>query len=470
MKFVFEISRKEIQTENRKDERDLKEGKMNTTGFFERRQKNTPIDFFDRRTVQRRNQNGEAHIQRRRLASQTRRYQREPFKIDVRIAFKGKEYVGYTHDISPEGLLIFSEITLEVGTSASLQFLIGESFCRLNIPGQVLFCNPSENQPRRLNALRVKFAGMRDFEKKLLMSAVAELIVHSLTKEKSVLNVVVSEESSIPKTILNPPERTAKQSANAEAHRKSNNVRRGRKFTENPTWILEMEKELEPHKQAVLQTKLVQETSTGDLSIPQIRGWNIQFYSFIERFPQFMALTLAKAPDPAARVFLIDNLRVEKKHADQWIDMSMGFGVGREEILRASILPEVEALINWLWSINSHGSMIEGIAATNFAIEGITQGIATTMIKGFDKYHGKEGIYLDKKAYWWMEAHASYDDLHPLEALEIIKKHATTQDLQQKAKFAAQRSLEYLLRALDATYLAYAPENIERGALEKRLN
>lgn len=55
-----------------------------------------------------------------------------------------------------------------------------------------------------------------------------------------------------------------------------------------------------------------------------------------------------------------------------------------------------------------------------------------------------------------MEAHAHYDDLHPTEALELIKCQATTPELQQRVRHAARRSLEYLSLALDACYVAYS--------------
>ncbi len=70
-----------------------------------------------------------------------------------------------------------------------------------------------------------------------------------------------------------------------------------------------------------------------------------------------------------------------------------------------------------------------------------------------------EGVNLDKRAYAWMINHARYDDVHPLQALEVMKLY-TTPDLQEKVVFAARRSLEYLLMALDACYLKYAPSTI----------
>ena len=93
--------------------------------------------------------------------------------------------------------------------------------------------------------------------------------------------------------------------------------------------------------------------------------------------------------DRRKRLPVIDNLKVEKRHAEQWIDMAKGFGVSRDELFSTPVNPEVEALTHWLWSITNRGSFVEAVAAANYAIEGVTQGIATAVIKGFVKYHGR---------------------------------------------------------------------------------
>jgi pyrroloquinoline quinone (PQQ) biosynthesis protein C len=195
-----------------------------------------------------------------------------------------------------------------------------------------------------------------------------------------------------------------------------------------------------------------------------MRAWIIQLYPFIESFPKWIALNLTKIHDPLSRTFMIDNLRVEKKHAAQWVYMAQGFGIPREELCSVQPLPEVEALTHWLWSVNTQGTLAEGVAATNYAIEGVTQDIAKLMLKGFPHYEGVEGVHLDKKVYWWAEAHARYDDLHPAQALEIMKLYATTKELEQKVMFAARRSLEYLLMALETCYTHFQPQD-DREAL-----
>lgn len=226
-------------------------------------------------------------------------------------------------------------------------------------------------------------------------------------------------------------------------------------LTPHPPWIIKLQERIAPYWQAVLDCPILDEAATGTLSVRQMQGWMVQLYPFIETFPKWLALNLTKADDSASRSFFIDNIRTEKRHGEQWVSMARGFGVESKELSQACPLPEVEAMTHWLWSINTRGSLAEGVAATSYAIEGVTQGISKRTIQGFPFYDGREGVSLDGKAYSWMESHVSYDDLHPLEALEIIKRTALTEDVQDKVRIAAQRSLEYMRLALQTCYTAY---------------
>ena len=444
---------------------------MGVISFYERRKNFMAINFVDRRRVARRSTAlHSTAVERRRLASQVRQHERDHFTIQARLLIDKNEVSGCTCDINPSGLKIIADAALNVGTPLALQFSFGTDFCYMNIAGHVAYCVRVGNGKSGRYTIGIKFSALHEFDKKILNSVVQDLKNEGATHPKSFLAVSVTTDSLakeagklfITSSILkqkghaNGNPSIASVDPLATIDQKSTAAKRGRKFTPDPSWVIEMRQQLEPYRDAILQCRLVQETSTGELSLPQIKGWNIQFYPFIESFPQFMALNLAKEQDSMSRLFLIDNIRIEKRHADAWIDMANGFGVTKERMLSSPILPEVEALTHWLWSINARGSLAEGIAATNYAIEGVTQGIATIMVRGFDKYRGEEGINLDRKAYWWMEAHAKYDDLHPYEALEIVKRHATSHEMQLRVKHAAQRSMEYLFIALEACYLAYA--------------
>lgn len=228
-------------------------------------------------------------------------------------------------------------------------------------------------------------------------------------------------------------------------------------FSPHPPWIVHLINETDPYQQRIFNCPLVKETSKGTLSLEQMRGWLMQLYPFIETFPQWIALNIAKAQEAFAREILIDNVRVEKWHAKQWMDMTDAFGITREELHDFPVLPEVEALTHYMWSINLRGSLAESMGAMTYAIEGTTQGIARAVLEGFPKYDGRDGIHLTKRAYAWMKNHARYDETHALEALEIIIQTTHSEHEQPKVIQAAKRSMEYFHIALEACYRQFSP-------------
>jgi pyrroloquinoline quinone (PQQ) biosynthesis protein C len=231
------------------------------------------------------------------------------------------------------------------------------------------------------------------------------------------------------------------------------------KITPHPEWVKEFLDFIKPYEDKIIESKLFKGIRSGTLSINQFQGALINFYPLIESFPQYMALNLAKVPagnsewNRNTRCWLITNINVERLHTDWWKQFAVGFQVP-SEILDEAIHPppEMDAINNYLWRICTHGSLVEGISASNFAVEGPT-GEWTKKVKGaFEKYRNVEGVEINEKTLEWVDVHASYDDRHPDEALEIIKAFAKTKEEQMKVKFAAKRSLEYYALALDSCY------------------
>ena len=394
---------------------------------------------------------------------ESRVHRREAVPIKCRLPFRDEESTGTCANVSLGGIRILSHASLDTGTPLSVHCRMAADF-KVSLSGHVVYCQRTE--PLRF-AIGVRFVSLPKWQQRIFKTMVDELKHNTAARDHSslVVRVVADSVATAPTDPSQSetawPALTDAASAplppgSLESLRPRKISNRLRRFTPNPEWVTAMDHDLQPYREHIWNSKLVVQTATGELSLKQVRGWSIQFYPFIESFPQFIATYLAKAPDPVSRAFLIDNLKVEKRHAEQWIDMAKGFGVSRDELFSTPVIPEVEALTHWLWSITTRGSFVEAVAATNYAIEGVTQGIATAVIKGFVKYHGKLGVFLDKKAYYWMENHAAYDDLHPYEALEMIKSHATTQEVQERVKHAAQRSLEFLHLALESCYVAHA--------------
>ena len=229
----------------------------------------------------------------------------------------------------------------------------------------------------------------------------------------------------------------------------------------HPVWIDSLHGYVKPYWDDIVDGEWARKITTSEMTVPEMQGWIMQIYPFIHAFPKFLAEALIKVEDDYSRSFLIDNIRVEKAHAEHWLWMGMGFGLKREDMLSLAegnrpVLRDVQSLTDWLWYINTKGSLAEAVAATSFAIEGVTGDAARRVAEGFEGYRGKSGVDMGPKTYKWMREHVHYDDDHPKIALEIVKNYATTERMQTKVMIAAKRSLQLMNQALLTAYSAYS--------------
>lgn len=235
-----------------------------------------------------------------------------------------------------------------------------------------------------------------------------------------------------------------------------------RVLSPHPQWVDSLHGYVKPYWDELLQGEWAEGVASTRLSISEMRGWILQIYPFIHAFPKFLAEALIKVEDDDSRSFLIDNIRVEKAHAEHWIWMGMGFGLKKADMLDLAegnrpVLRDVQSLTDWLWFINTKGSLAEAVGATSFAIEGLAGDIARKVTGGFEAYRGQPGVEMGPKTYKWFREHAHYDDEHPKIALEIVKRYATTEKMQTRVMLAAKRSIQLLHNALLTGYQAYSP-------------
>jgi pyrroloquinoline quinone (PQQ) biosynthesis protein C len=238
-------------------------------------------------------------------------------------------------------------------------------------------------------------------------------------------------------------------------------------------WISSLHGYVKPYWDHLLTGPWAEGVASGRLTLSEMQGWMLQIYPFIHVFPKFLAEALIKVEDDYSRSFFINNIRVEKAHAEHWLWMGAGFGVRREDMLALAdgakpVLRDVQSLTDWLWYINNKGCLAEAVAATSFAIEGIAGDIARKVPSGFQYYKDEPGVDLSPKTYRWMKEHAHYDDEHPKIALEIVERYATTERMQTRVMFAAKRSLELLDYALITSYQAFSTAGTSSGNVERK--
>ncbi len=227
----------------------------------------------------------------------------------------------------------------------------------------------------------------------------------------------------------------------------------------HPTWVKDFLNDIEPYENRILDGDCFGKMSRGELPLDTFRHIMLDFYPLVESFPKYMALILSRIPMEnndkcnMARYWLIENLNIERKHADWYRDWICAFGVPREVMDKEVFpCPEVDAVNNFLWKICTYGTIPEAIAGLNFSIEGPTGKWAKSVYKNISKYKNMEGVVLDVKSTMWLKAHARYDDHHPEEALEIIKAFALNEEEQERVRRAAINAMTYYAMASQASY------------------
>lgn len=227
----------------------------------------------------------------------------------------------------------------------------------------------------------------------------------------------------------------------------------------HPEWAQRFWDNLVPLKDRIAQHPLFREMAVGELSLPRFRHALLNFYPLVGNFPHYMGLTLSKAYEAnvpgvlESRDWLINNIKIEQRHLYWYRDWAMGFGITNEALDNVTPPAAMDAINHYLWHINQRGSIAEGIAATNLAIEWATGDWTVSVVHGMKAYAERGEAQLGRRTMAWLRAHAHYDDAHPYEAMELVKRLCgDNQVLQEKSFAAAKRGMEYYLLALDACY------------------
>lgn len=229
--------------------------------------------------------------------------------------------------------------------------------------------------------------------------------------------------------------------------------------TPHPAWAQAFWDRLVPLKDSIAKHALFSEMAAGHLSLSRFRHALLNFYPLVGNFPHYMALTLAKTHSTGepgvleTRDWLINNIKIEQRHLYWYRDWAIGFGLSAEALDTVTPPAAMDAVNHFLWQVNQRGSIAEGIAATNLAIEWATGDWTESVVHGMKIYAERGEARIDRRSMAWLRAHAHYDDAHPYEAMELVKLLCGDDSGKQERAFAAaMRGMEYYLLALDDCY------------------
>ena len=192
-----------------------------------------------------------------------------------------------------------------------------------------------------------------------------------------------------------------------------------------PLWLQRIVRETAPDKLRVVDHELFSLMRDARLPDSAMRRFLLGAWPTIEQFPQFMAMSLKKVNfgnspgEDMARRFLIQNIRVEQKHAEHWIEWARSVDLSLADLRNGGDLHGIYALSHWCWYVCHRAPLAVAIAATNYAVEGAT-GEWACVVCSKSTYADSLPAVMRGPATRWLRVHAEYDDTHPWEALDII--------------------------------------------------
>lgn len=224
-----------------------------------------------------------------------------------------------------------------------------------------------------------------------------------------------------------------------------------------PQWLQDLVAETHSARQQVVAHPIFAAMSSAQIDPKAMRAFFVNGWPVIDQFPQYMGMNLQKlGPKETpgtrmARRYLTRNIRIEQNHADYWVDWAAAHDVSRNLMQEASGPSLAYALSHWCWKSCNSDALPVAIAATNFAIEGVT-GEWSSLVCSSDALERSYPDEIRKRAMRWLKMHAHYDDAHPWEALDIVAtllgRAPRTQDVRDVQR-SVKNSYEYLKVSLD---------------------
>jgi pyrroloquinoline quinone (PQQ) biosynthesis protein C len=239
-----------------------------------------------------------------------------------------------------------------------------------------------------------------------------------------------------------------------------------------PTWLQEVVLDTTDDKMNVVNHELFALMRDARLPLPVMQRFLIGVWPTIEQFPRFMSMNLKKISygesvgEDMARRYLIQNIRVEQKHAEHWATWAQAANVTLDDLRDGHEIEGLQALALWCWHVCDQSSLAVAMAATNYAVEGAT-GEWSCVVCSKSTYAESLPSEIRVPAMRWLRVHAEYDDTHPWEALDIVATllgHAPSRKQVDEVRRAIKASYVYMKMALDHAMVAALHPSFEETA------
>ncbi len=202
-----------------------------------------------------------------------------------------------------------------------------------------------------------------------------------------------------------------------------------------PEEFLTLLKEEALYKNARLEHPYVKHLVDGKLTREQLRDFAKQDYQLKKCPSWWVAGRILNSPSietqkMIAQTFIEEMGGVDPRftgHQAMYLEFGKALGLSAAELDHAELLPSTILAVAMLMHINRHRSVAEALASGSIMGETINVTVSQMLLPAFEKHYRipREGLV------WFLE-HVEADQEHGGLGEAVVKKYATTKDMQNK--------------------------------------
>lgn len=226
-------------------------------------------------------------------------------------------------------------------------------------------------------------------------------------------------------------------------------------LTVYPSWVQDLVHDTNKSAQAVVKHEIWTQLRDATIAREGHQDLIVALWPLFERCPQFYSLLLLKCTyggEPAitaTRGWVMKQLRSEQHAADWYRDWADCVGVPRAR-LYAGVRPATATAVgDWCWSACECGSLLEGLAATGFAVKHVT-GEWCRLIATSAEYPQLFPEHERRKGMRWLHAQANQYPVEALDRLSALLGHDPSANTLEGIKHAIQKTYELYALALES--------------------
>ncbi len=184
----------------------------------------------------------------------------------------------------------------------------------------------------------------------------------------------------------------------------------------------DLEKQLEPEIEKILDHKFLKRISSGELSLNQLQYFGLQYWHYCRAFPKFLAAAASNIEDDITRMPLIENLweehgsgKIRKSHRNLYYKFLLGLDLMPEEIEVSIPLKSTTTCIEVMLKVCKSDNFLTALGALGPGTEFFTNQEYSIIYDGLMK----SPDVTSREAIFWKE-HISLDEEHYSEMISVL--------------------------------------------------